>query len=184
VEGESLQKLVKKQEEIIKRQEVEIADLKAQITELKTIIARLQKDSRNSSKPPSSDIVKPKTQVEKRGGGNTRRIGGQKGHIKHERVPFSPEEKVLILREVVEDGEAVSTVANNHEMNPVLILNWRKQMIEQARETFTIKRSDISGKAHERRIKELEAKLLERETLIAELAQENLGLKKKKDGRN
>jgi transposase-like protein len=84
----------------------------------------------------------------------------------------------------VEDGKAVSTVANNHELNPNLILNWRKQMVEQAQETFTIKRSDISGKAQERRIKGLEAKLLERETLIAELAQENLGLKKKKDGRN
>jgi hypothetical protein len=57
-------------------------------------------------------------------------------------------------------------------------------MVENARETFTIKRSDISGKAQEHRIKGLEAKLLERETLIAELAQENLELKKKKDGRN
>jgi transposase-like protein len=100
------------------------------------------------------------------------------------RKRYTPEEKVSILREVVEDGKAVSTVANGHEMSPNLILNWRKQMVENARETFTIKRSDISDKAQERRIKELEAKLLERERLIAELAQENLGLKKKKDGRN
>jgi hypothetical protein len=69
VEGENLQKLVKKQAEIIRRQEAEIADLKVQIVELKTIIARLQKDSRNSSKPPSSDIIKPKAQAQKQGGG-------------------------------------------------------------------------------------------------------------------
>jgi transposase len=121
VEGENLQKLVKKQEEIIKRQEVEIADLKAQITELKTIIAHLQKDSRNSSKPPSSDIVKPKTQVEKQGGGNTRKIGGQKGHIKHERVPFSPEQVdktiEVTLKECPECGGRLHTCEKEAAVN-------------------------------------------------------------------
>jgi transposase len=100
------------------------------------------------------------------------------------RKRYTPEEKVSILREVVEDGKAVSAVANSHELSPNVLLNWRKQMDEGARETFTIKRSDTGGKAQERWIKELEAKLLERETLTAELARENLGLKKKKDGRN
>jgi transposase len=99
MEGENLQELVKKQAkiiqeqaEIIKRQAAEIADLKAQIAELKTIIAHLQKDSRNSSKPPSSDIVKPQTLVRQQDGGKKRKIGGQKGHKKHERIPFSPEQ--------------------------------------------------------------------------------------------
>jgi transposase len=90
VEGENLQELVKKQAETIKRQEVEIAGLKAQIVELKTIIAHLQKDSCNSSKPPSSDIVKPQNQAQQQGGGKKRKIGGQKGHRKHERIPFPP----------------------------------------------------------------------------------------------
>jgi uncharacterized coiled-coil protein SlyX len=56
-------------------------------------------------------------------------------------------------------------------------------MVEGAWETFRIKRPDINDKAGERRVKELEAKLLERENLIAELAQENLELKKERDGR-
>jgi hypothetical protein len=56
-------------------------------------------------------------------------------------------------------------------------------MVEGARETFRIKRVDINERAGERRVKGLEAKLLERENLIAELAQENLELKKKRDGR-
>jgi hypothetical protein len=47
------------------------------------------------------------------------------------------------------NGKAVSTVANNHELNPKLILNWQKQMVENAQETFTIKRSDISDKVQE-----------------------------------
>jgi transposase-like protein len=53
------------------------------------------------------------------------------------RKRYTPEEKVSILREVVEDGNAVSTVANNYEMSPNLLLNWRKQMVENAQETFT-----------------------------------------------
>ena len=92
MEGENLQELVKKQVKIIQRQAAEIADLKAQIEELKTTIAHLQKDSRNSSKPPSSDIVKPQAQARPQGGGKKRKIGGQKGHKKHERVPFSPDQ--------------------------------------------------------------------------------------------
>ena len=59
--------------------------------ELKTIIAQLQKDSPHSSKPPSSDRVQPKTQAQKQGGGKKRKIGGQKGPIQHERIPFPPE---------------------------------------------------------------------------------------------
>ena len=98
------------------------------------------------------------------------------------RKRYTPEEKVSVLREVIEDGKAVSAAANEHELNPNLILSWRKHLLEEARSIFQIRRTDISGKAQERRIVELETKLLERENLIAELAQENLGLKKKNDG--
>jgi transposase len=99
VDGENIQELVKKQAVIIERQaetirrlEARIGELEAQVTELKTIIAHLRKDSGNSSKPPSSDIVKPKKQTLKANGGTKRKIGGQYGHKKYERTPFSPEE--------------------------------------------------------------------------------------------
>jgi transposase len=51
----------------------------------------LKKNSRNSSKPPSSDIVKPSrngTSPIKHG----RKIGGQDGHPRQERAAFAPEE--------------------------------------------------------------------------------------------
>jgi hypothetical protein len=85
MEGENLQELVKKQAETIKL-------LQARIVELEAVITRLQKDSRSSSKPPSSDIVKPKTTAKEKGGGGKRKIGGQPGHKKHERIPFPREE--------------------------------------------------------------------------------------------
>jgi len=60
------------------------------IAELEARIARLEKNSSNSHKPPSSDIVKPKPPAPPRG--RKRRIGGQPGHPRHERPPFPPDQ--------------------------------------------------------------------------------------------
>ena len=53
---------------------------------LKERIAILEKHSGNSSKPPSSDIVKPPKDKDRRR--KRRKIGAQKGHKKHSRTPF------------------------------------------------------------------------------------------------
>lgn len=58
------------------------------IAQLEAQVARLSKDSSNSSKPPSSDIVKPKPGK----GKGKRKAGGQKGHPRQERKPFAPEQ--------------------------------------------------------------------------------------------
>ena len=39
--------------------EAEVAALKAEVARLAELVAKLSKNSSNSSKPPSSDIVKP-----------------------------------------------------------------------------------------------------------------------------
>ena len=64
--------------------------LQARVAELEARIARLEKDSSNSHKPPSSDIVKPKPPRPRRG--KKRRIGGQPGHPRHQRPPFPPDQ--------------------------------------------------------------------------------------------
>jgi transposase len=66
-----------------------IEQLEAQNRELQAQLARLQKDSSNSSKPPSSDVTKP---AKPNQGKKKRQQGGQKGHAKHERKPFPPQE--------------------------------------------------------------------------------------------
>ena len=67
-----------------------IAPLLARITELETENARLKKNSTNSSKPPSSDIVKPPKPATP--DGRRRKIGGQPGHARHQREPFPSEQ--------------------------------------------------------------------------------------------
>jgi uncharacterized protein DUF6444 len=71
--------------------------MKARVNALKATVARLQeqlaaerKDSGTSSKPPSSDIVKPPKPAPPEGQ-ECRRICGQPGHPLHERVPFPPD---------------------------------------------------------------------------------------------
>ena len=65
-----------------------VPKLQVRIEALEAEKARLRKDSSNSHKPPSSDIVKPKPPKARRG--KKRRIGGQPGHPRHERPPFGP----------------------------------------------------------------------------------------------
>lgn len=65
--------------------------LKLTIKTLEEKITRLEKNSNNSSKPPSSDIVKPKNTARKPKR-RKRKRGGQLGHRKCSRPAFEPEE--------------------------------------------------------------------------------------------
>jgi len=73
----------------IAEQDQEIAELKALLNAALDEIARLKKNSSNSSKPPSSDIVKPTKDKDRR---RKKKIGAQKGHKQHLREPFKPEQ--------------------------------------------------------------------------------------------
>jgi transposase len=69
----------------------ECARLKARVVELEAQLAAARKHSGNSSKPPSSDIVKPPKHGPS-GKDKKRRRGGQSGHPRHERPAFAPEQ--------------------------------------------------------------------------------------------
>ena len=66
------------------------APLLERISELEAELAKAKKNSSNSSKPPSSDIVKPK-KPQGKGRRGKRKQGAQPGHPKHERPEFPPE---------------------------------------------------------------------------------------------
>lgn len=64
------------------------------IKELQDQLARAKKNSRNSSKPSSSDITNPQPKKKKTGkkSSKKRKRGGQPGHKRHEREPFQEHE--------------------------------------------------------------------------------------------
>jgi transposase len=79
------------------RLQAEVDALRAQLAALQATVEQLQKqlaaalkNSSNSSKPPSSDIVKP-PKPQPPPGQPRRKPGGQPGHTSHQRVPFPPE---------------------------------------------------------------------------------------------
>lgn len=65
-----------------------VGQLEKQVGQLREALAGRSKDSTNSSKPPSSDIVKPAKPASSR----PRRRGAPVGHAPQQRPPFQPEE--------------------------------------------------------------------------------------------
>src|SRR5947209_13957650 len=93
--------------------EAELAALKQVVAQLGQQLAAASKDSSTSSKPPSSDIVKPPKAPPPQGQ-DKRRIGGQPGHPKHERVAFPPE----ALNGGSFDHRLVTCPACGHDLHP------------------------------------------------------------------
>ena len=85
---------------VIAKLEQRVAELEALLKAALEKIAQLEKNSANSSKPPSSDIVKPpkdKPAVDPKTKRKIKRKkGAQKGHKPHLRKPLAPELMYLL----------------------------------------------------------------------------------------
>jgi len=84
-----LQQEVVTLKQLVQRLEERFVEQDKRIKYLESELEKYKKNSSNSSKPPSSDIVKPPKQKKEEG---KRKIGGQPGHERHERTPFTPDE--------------------------------------------------------------------------------------------
>src|SRR5882672_8391477 len=80
--------------------EQQSAELQARLAKLESELAAVKKNSRNSSKPPSSDIVKPPKDPPK--DGKKRKIGGQPDHDLHLRSPFPDDEVSFVELHCIE----------------------------------------------------------------------------------
>ena len=85
-ERERLEERIRRLEAENEAQKKRLGELEQENKELKNQLARAVTTSRNSSKRPSSDIVKPRRAPAT----NRRKIGAQPGHAQHERPPFAP----------------------------------------------------------------------------------------------
>jgi len=100
------------------------------------------------------------------------------------RKRYTSEEKTKILRDYIENNLLISAVAEKYKLSPNIIYRWKKQMFESAPESLstTKKKSDKQLIDAEKRIAELEELVSKRESLIAELVEDNISLKKKTGG--
>jgi transposase len=96
-----------------------------------------------------------------------------------QRRQFSSDQKVLIVKRHLVDGVAVSELCEEYKIHPTQFYQWQKQLFENGEKAFerknSVKRSDA---LQERRIKKLEAKLVQKNEVVAELLQEHVQLKK------
>ncbi len=102
---------------------------------------------------------------------------------KKERRRLSAEDKASVLNEILIKGRNISDLADEYRISPNQIYQWRKELLEGAASLFVQKRPDITEKAKQRKIEELEKALADKDAVIADIAQENLLLKKKLTGR-
>lgn len=92
---------------------------------------------------------------------------------------FTPQQKVEIVRRHVVGKEAVSDLASQFQVQPSQIHGWVKLVLDQAEAAFQRQPGNRRGdEAKDRRITHLEAKLAQKNEVIAELMEENVRAKK------
>ena len=98
------------------------------------------------------------------------------------RVNYSGEEKVAILRAHFVEGLPVSEVCRKYDISVTNFYNWQKILFEGAAQLFDRKPNAANVRrqeaAAEKKIEALEAKLVQKNEVIAELLQEHVQLKK------
>ena len=100
--------------------------------------------------------------------------------MRRQRRNFSGSEKMAILREHLIDKVPVSEVCDKHGLNPTLFYHWQKKLFEEGAVVFEQPRakSNRHKAAEARRIEALEAKVQEKNEVLAELMGEHVALKK------
>ena len=94
--------------------------------------------------------------------------------MKTEKRKHSAEFKVKVLREHLEQQVPIGKLCEQYNLHPNLIYLWKKELFQGALETFS-KRKNTS---EDEKISRLEEKLKDRDSLISEIIEDNLRLKK------
>jgi len=95
---------IKELRTLVAQQAAQLEQLAARVVELELQLAKAKKDSSTSSKPPSSDITKPRPK-KKPGRRKKTQRGGQSGHQRRLREPLPPERVDQTVEYEIEDRE-------------------------------------------------------------------------------
>jgi transposase-like protein len=96
------------------------------------------------------------------------------------RKRYSPEDKVRILREHLDNNVSVSELAEKYDLHPSMIRNWKKELFEGALDTFSGKHKNRKSKNSKE--SQLEEKISSMQDVITEITTENVKLRKKYHG--
>lgn len=98
------------------------------------------------------------------------------------RKQFTPQQKVAIVRRHLIEKVPVSDLCDELGIHPNQYYNWQKQFFENGSAAFERRPNSANVKrqqnAAEKKVEQLEKKLLDRNEVVAELLQEHVALKK------
>jgi len=94
------------------------------------------------------------------------------------RRSYTPEQKVAILREHLLEKTPVSDLCDKHKIHPTLFYQWQKAFFENGASAFAGKRPRPQTSKEEAKIERLEAKLKQKDEVIAEIMADHILLKK------
>jgi len=92
------------------------------------------------------------------------------------RRQFSPEEKVAIVRRHLLEQVPISDLCDECQIRPNQFYRWQKQLFEKGALAFEVRRDPTAPLC--RRITALEARLTDKNEVIAELLEEQIKSKK------
>ncbi len=96
------------------------------------------------------------------------------------RRKISSSQKMLIIRELLENQESISELAEKYSISIQDIYRWKKQLFEST-EIFDRKTRSKESPL-EKKSKALEEKVQQKDSVISELVEENIELRKKYNG--
>lgn len=93
---------------------------------------------------------------------------------------FSPDQKAQIVRRHLSGKEPISNLADEFGLQPSQIHNWVKLVLDQAEKAFQAGpgRPPRDERVKDKKIEHLQAKLVQKNEVIAELMEEHVQLKK------
>ena len=97
-----------------------------------------------------------------------------------QRSNFSGTEKIAILREHLIEKVPISQVCDKHGLPPTMFYAWQKKLFEEGAAVFEQPQAKSSRQlaAEQCKIEALEAKVTEKNEVLAELMGEHVALKK------
>lgn len=90
---------------------------------------------------------------------------------------FTPDQKFKIIKEQMTTKSSVSDICKKYDISPTNFYKWQEKFLKSALEGF--KRADAGPtKAELRKIEEQDRKIQRQQAIIADIASENIELKK------
>ena len=98
------------------------------------------------------------------------------------RKHLSPQQKVIILREHLENQVPLSQLSERYQVHVNLLYKWKRQLFESASDIFSQVQVHESQGLQGKVVPTLRDRLKDKDQLISELVEENIALKKSLHG--